>query len=82
MTTPTRSMARMAHSPPRPPPSATRLEQESDCCAPPSTVLVAPATVEGSLFMPIFVVEGSVVEGGVSRPDGWGEEMVVSTPSC
>ena len=64
MITPTRSMARMAHSPPSP--FATRLGQESDCCSPPSTVLVAPATVEGSLFMPIAVVESSVVGGGVS----------------
>ena len=31
MTTPTRSMARMAHSPPSPPPSAARLGLDSDC---------------------------------------------------
>ena len=29
MTTPTRSMAKMAHSPPSPPPSAARLGQDS-----------------------------------------------------
>ena len=37
MTTPTRSMARMAHSPPSPPPSAARLGQDSDSWAPPTT---------------------------------------------
>ena len=53
MTTPTRSMARMAHSPPSPPPSAARLGQESIGSALLSAVGV-------SVFVPM-VVEGPEV---------------------
>ena len=50
MTTPTRSMARMAHSPPSPPPSAARLGQDS---------IIFPSALAGASI----VVFGTVDSG-------------------
>ena len=50
MTTPTRSMARMAHSPPSPPPSAARLGQDSSVSISPATLAVSIVGVVNSVW--------------------------------
>ena len=52
MTTPTRSMARMAHSPPSPPPSAARLGQEPFIMSAP----VSPSTLVGAVAVIVAMV--------------------------
>ena len=54
MTTPTRSMARMAHSPPSPP--AARLGQDSDSLAPPTTSPSRLPPVAASVVSTVLVV--------------------------
>ena len=74
MTTPTRSMARMAHSPPSPPPSFARLGQDSiPPCILPSALSVASIMVFGLAvvceaddgFTPIMGVVSSSLVGMV-----------------
>ena len=66
MTTPTRSMARMAHSPPRPPPSAARLGQEWSSIPPgckPEVVFTPMVGVVSSIMR--VVPSYSISEGRV-----------------
>ena len=83
MTTPTRSMARMAHSPPSPPPSAARLEQESDCWDPPTWSLIRVLVGLPSLFSPVVVpamyVQLSSIVGHIGHEPGVGVNTVVRT---
>ena len=63
MTTPTRSMARMAHSPPSPPPNAARLGQDSTM----GSALLSPL---GVLIFSTMGVEGPKVCCGLTGVDG------------
>ena len=60
MTTPTRSMARMAHSPPSPPPSAARLGQDSSVSIFPPTLAVSVVGVVNSVWGVVDSVWGVV----------------------
>ena len=71
MTGPTRSMARMAHSPPSPPPSAARLGQESTI----GSALLSPL---GVVIFSTIGVEGPRVCCGLTGVDGG----VMSPGSC
>ena len=69
MTTPTRSMARMAHSPPSPPPSAARLGQESFIISAPispSTLVGAVAVIVAMVIVVFIEVFASVAVSSIS----------------
>ena len=70
MTTPTSSMARMAHSPPSPPPSAARLGQDSSVSIFPPTLAVSVVGVVISVW---GVVSGFISSSVVSI--SWSEPM-------
>ena len=70
MTTPTRSMARMTHSPPIPPPSAARLGQDSSVSIFPPTLTVSVLGVVNSVW---GVVSRSVSSSVVCI--SWSEPM-------
>ena len=73
MTTPTRSMARMAHSPPSPPPSAARLGQDSVLAITPAIPPAIPPAL--SVTMGVVLADAHMqgwhaVVGGVCAVGG------------